>query len=310
MACYHPITGYRSKALTSSGKRKLVFNIKQAIDDGEVLISCGQCIGCRISYSKQWAIRCMHESSLYEENSFITLTYNPENLPYPPSLDKSHFQLFMKRLRRKLKNKKIRYYHCGEYGEETNRPHYHAILFGHDFEDKIFYKKSYNGDIYYTSEILNKIWGKGNCIIGEVTFESVAYTARYIMKKVNGDRKEEHYKCTDPDTGELFDIEPEYTTMSKGKNTGKGKGGIGAAWFQKYKSDVFPSDFIISRGKKVRVPKYYDNILAEQEPENFDYVKFQRELKSAVHTSEQTYERLVSKEKVKYAQLNKLKRGL
>lgn len=303
MPCYHPMVGYRSREFTKNGKRKIVFNPKYAVDDGEVTVACGQCLGCRLERSRQWAIRCMHEAQMHDHNCFITLTYNEENLPYPPSLNVKHYQDFMKRFRKKYSDAKIRFYHCGEYGDENQRPHYHAIIFGFDFPDKVLFKESFNGDNYYISESLNKLWGKGYCIIGEVTFESAAYVARYIMKKVNGDKAEDHYTTVDPDTGELFSIKPEYTTMSR-------RPGIGRDWYDKYKSDVYPSDFVIVRGRRMRPPKYYDDLLSEDDGGEYDYIKYQREIKANVHQLEQTSERLAVKEKVKVAQISKLKRGI
>lgn len=303
MPCYHPLVGYRSRELSANGKRKIVFNIKYAIDDGEVTVSCGQCLGCRLERSRQWAVRCMHEAQMHEDNTFITLTYNEDNLPYPPSLNVKHYQDFMKRFRKKYSDHTIRFYHCGEYGEENQRPHYHAIIFGFDFPDKEFFKKSFSGDNYYTSDSLNKLWGKGFCIIGDVTFESAAYVARYIMKKVNGEKAEEHYKCVDPESGELFDIKPEYTTMSR-------RPGIGKSWYDKYKSDVYPSDFVVVRGKKMRPPRYYDDLLMNEQGEEHDFIKYQRELKANTHLAEQTPERLAVKEAVKKAQVSKLKREI
>lgn len=86
--CYSPVKGYRSAQLTKNGKRKIVFNREQGFVDLPVTIPCGQCIGCRLEKSRQWAIRCVHEASLYENNCFITLTYSPENLPEDGSLKK------------------------------------------------------------------------------------------------------------------------------------------------------------------------------------------------------------------------------
>lgn len=303
MPCYHPLIGYRSKELTKNGKRKLVFNVKYAVDDGEITVPCSQCIGCRLDRSRQWAMRCVHESQMHEQNCFITLTYNEENLPYPPSLNHRHFQLFMKRFRKKFPDDTIRFYQCGEYGDENKRPHYHAIIFGFDFPDKTLWKESKNGDNYYVSDVLNELWGKGYAIIGSVTFESAAYVARYIMKKVTGDDQEEHYKCVDEDSGEVFDLKPEYTAMSR-------RPGIGKKWYDEYKKDVYPSDFVVLRGKKMKPPKYYDSLLEKEDGEEHDYIKYQRELKNAVYEKEQTYDRLVAKEKVKYQQIQTLKRSI
>jgi len=89
MPCYYPIKGYKSKKREPSGKRKIVFYAHQGLVDMPVTIPCGRCVGCRLERSRQWAMRCMHEASLHEENIFITLTYNPENLPEGNTLKKN-----------------------------------------------------------------------------------------------------------------------------------------------------------------------------------------------------------------------------
>ncbi len=186
MACFGPLKGWPSKKLTPSGKRQVVFNISQAYTDRPVNIPCGQCIGCRLDKSKQWAIRCVHEASLYDNNSFITLTYNTEHLPEDRSLEVRVFQLFMKRLRKRF-GTKIRFYACGEYGDQNGRPHYHACLFNHDFQDKKLWKRGKDPSLdLYRSADLEKLWPYGYSSIGEVTFQSAAYVARYIMKKITG----------------------------------------------------------------------------------------------------------------------------
>ena len=136
MPCYRPIKGYRSRRLNAeTGKRPVVFNPRDGFYDQPVDLPCGQCIGCRLERSRQWAIRCVHEASLHERNCFITLTYRDECLPTNGSLDLDAFQKFMKRLRRRF-GEGVRFFHCGEYGENFGRPHYHAILFNLDFSDK------------------------------------------------------------------------------------------------------------------------------------------------------------------------------
>jgi len=204
-------------------------------------------------------MRCVHEASLHEENSFITLTYSPENLPKWGSLEKTAYQKFMKRLRKRLDEKRVRYFHCGEYGEQTGRPHYHACLFGHDFEDKRLWTTR-NDLPVWRSETLEQLWPYGLSEIGTVTFESAAYVARYITKKVTGHHAREHYQRVDPSTGEVAHIQPEYTTMSR-------RPGIGKGWYDKYKNDVYPSDQVIVRGKPVKPPKYYDNLYEIEAPD-------------------------------------------
>jgi hypothetical protein len=202
-------------------------------------------MGCRLSRSRQWAIRCVHEAQAHAENCFITLTYSDDNIPDDRSLRVRDFQLFLKRLRRNTANR-IRFYHCGEYGELYGRPHYHALIFGHDFPDKLLWNTSNNLPLY-RSATLEQLWTMGYSSIGEVTFQSAAYVARYLLKKITGDPAQEHYEYVNPETGEVTQRKPEYTTMSR-------RPGIGRAWLDKYLSDVYPDDFIVIKGVKMPVP--------------------------------------------------------
>lgn len=301
MACYFPLTAYKDKQ--RDAKTCIVFSRPKSWK-GEVLnLPCGQCIGCRLERSRQWAVRCMHEASLFSDNSFLTLTYDDDHLPAGNSLVVSDFQDFMKRLRKSIAPRRVRYYHCGEYGEETKRPHYHALLFNHDFSDKKFFTER-GGNRIYTSESLSGLWPFGFSVIGEVTFESAAYVARYILKKVTGDSAPEHYG----------DRKPEYTTMSR-------RPGIGKGWFEKYSSDVYPADRVIVRGSISRPPRFYDDLLHKQDPSTLAFLKIKRE-KDAVHfvkdvyngreiyESDSSMRRLACKAEVKAAQIKMLKRGL
>ena len=298
MPCYHPMQGYRSRA---DGKT-IVFNPTYGWVDRPLTIPCGQCVGCRLERSRQWAVRCVHEASLHEDNCFITLTYNNESLPEDGSLNKKHFQDFMKRLRKKYKNKKIRYYHCGEYGDKNFRPHYHAIIFGLQFDDQKLFTVN-NGEKLYTSEKLEKLWPFGFSTIGTVTFESAAYVARYVMKKVNGKNAKNHYERVDSNTGEIYSLVPEYNTMSR-------RPGIAAGWFDKYKDDVYPSDNIHLREKTFRPPKFYDKMYEHLMPNEMEKIKMQRMKNMQKHAKDNTAERLAVKEQVKNAQLNKLIRSI
>ena len=304
MACYHPITAWYSKYTNDNGKRPLVFAEKDARPfDDPMQIACGQCVGCRLERSRQWAIRCVHEASLHENNCFITLTFNNENLERrdnPWSLDVRDFQLFMKRLRKKF-GKNIRFFHCGEYGENFGRPHYHACLFNFDFPDKELWRIS-NGCRLYISESLSKLWPYGFVTIGDVTFESAAYVARYILKKVTGDNAENHYQWTDEETGEIHPRKPEYTTMSR-------RPGIGKGWFDLYTSDVYPSDFVVINGKKMRPPKYYDKLYETERPYEFEEIKCNRVENARIHAENNTYDRLTVREKCKLEQIKRLPRN-
>lgn len=252
-------------------------------------------------------MRCVHEAKLYPHNCFITLTYNNENLPEDNSLDKSHFQLFMKRLRDHISyhynDRKIRYFHCGEYGEQLGRPHYHALLFNYDFNDKILHRVTPRGDKLYTSPTLEKLWGKGFATIGDANFETAAYVARYVTKKITGPNSFEHYTKYDRDSGEIItDLLPEYTTMSR-------RPGIGRAWLEKYLSDVYPDDFVLLRGKKLKPPKAYDNFHKIIDPFTHDEIKERRELAGKLHTQDSTPSRLATREIIQQEKIKILKRN-
>lgn len=301
MPCYRPLNGFKSKDLNPSGKRSIVFNYSQGYKDMPVTVPCGQCIGCRLERSRQWAIRCHHEASLHERNCFITLTYAPEHVPEQGTLIKKHYQDFMKRLRKRF-GPNIRYFHCGEYGEKNARPHYHACLFNFDFVDKKLWK-SVRGNNLYLSEALEELWPFGFSTIGDVTFESAAYVARYITKKINGDRALDHYTTYSRETGEITGERlPEYTTMSL-------KPGIGAGWIQKYHKDVYPNDLVIMREKEMKPPKYYDKIYDQYDATQFRKIKAKRVALAKERTPDNTPERLSVRERVKELATKLLKRS-
>jgi len=272
-------------------------------------LPCGQCIGCRLESSRQWAMRCVHEASMHENNCFITLTYDAENLPPDGGLKKKDFQNFMKRLRKQTKAK-IRYYHCGEYGDQTNRPHYHAILFGYNFDDWQYLFNSPGGEPIYTSKTLEKIWQNGFVTIGTMTFESAAYVARYCMKKLNGPLAEQinpktdlrHYERINEFTGEIVPVLSEYSTMSR-------RPGIAHNWIANFTRDVYPKDFTTIKGIRMQPPKYYDKYLGSIEPDMYDDIKAARAL-SGYNSTDNTSLRLSARETVKKAQFKQLKRSL
>ena len=305
MACYHPIQAWRGKDVGASGKRPLVFEPAYALDPTDYLhIPCGQCIGCRLKRSCDWAIRCCHEASLHKRNCFLTLTYNDDNLPEYGALRFDDFQKFMKRLRKKIWPSTVRYFHCGEYGDKTDRPHYHALIFGYDFPDKVLLKKSRRGDCYFTSQTLTDLWGLGHCLIGSVSFESAAYVARYIVKKQTGDSSFEHYAVIDHSTGEILAVRPkEYVTMSR-------RPGIGKDWYDKFSSDVYPRDFVVLNGRKMRPPKFYDKLFDIDSPEEFEALVDDRCLTAVKHVCNNTRERLTVRESVQTAALAQSVRSL
>lgn len=307
MPCYYPLRGYRSLHPNANGKFS-IHSIKarsrqEPAPPGTAAVDlpCGQCIGCRLERSRKWAVRCMNEASLYSDNCFITLTYRDEFLPANGSLDKDAFQLFMKRLRKKF-GSGPRYFQCGEYGEKFSRPHYHACLFNFDFPDKVPYKELPNGSFLYTSAVLASLWPFGFSTVGAVTFDSAAYVARYCLKKVTGDKAVPHYTRLDAETGELYELYPEFVRMSR-------RPGIGSKWYEKFSRDVYPSDFLISRGFKMKPPRYYDGLYEFQDKLSMEAIRERRAIKGYDARYDNTLDRLKVREKVAHAKLSNLKRS-
>jgi hypothetical protein len=205
-------------------------------------------MGCRLDKARSWAVRCVHEAKMHDAASFITPTFADEHLPADYSVSVRELQLFHKKLRHAYGP--FRFFACGEYGSEGLRPHYHELLFGLDFPDKRLYSVSRRGERLYHSEALENLWGKGRCLIGSVTLQSAGYCARYSMKKISGDKAADHYRRIHPVTGAPVQVQPEFIVMSR-------MPGIGSAWFDKFQSDAFPSDFLVVDGRKVPVPSYY-----------------------------------------------------
>ncbi|QKI28921.1 VP4 [Kummerowia striata gokushovirus] len=240
----------------------------------------------------------MHESQCHEVSSFLTLTY--EQCSPVESLRYRDFQLFMKRLR-KAHGSPVRFFMCGEYGENFGRPHFHACLFGIAFTDRKYIGDAGSGMKLYRSATLERLWPHGFSSVGNVTFESAAYVARYALKKVTGQAAVEHYRCVDLDTGEVVDRVPEFCHMSL-------KPGIGALWYERFHKGVFPRDWVVINGKRCRVPRYYDKMLKRADGFMLDDVKYARELDAMKWAHDNTVERLRVKEQVLHATVSFLPR--
>lgn len=297
MPCYHPIRAWRSP-------RGVAF--KPTPDSKDIQLPCGRCIGCRLERSRQWALRLEHEKKFHDQSSFITLTYDEHHVPRDGSLNVKHFQDFMKRLRKwkhSVDGGKIRFFHAGEYGEKKGRPHYHAILFGHSFEEEAYDSETNDrGDKTWSSRELDRLWTDGMSRIGAVTFESAAYVARYVTKKISGRAAEGHYQRICETTGEIFSLKPEYATMSR-------RPGIGALHFEKYHQDIYPHDQCVVRGHPTKPPRFYDKQLEKINPVAYQDLKDQREHALALAPKQdRTDARLHVRETVKLAQIGQLKR--
>lgn len=290
MACFAPLRAFRAPGLDSAGRSRVSFSPFGSYVDTEFAVPCGQCIGCRLERSRQWALRCMHEASLYERNCFLTLTYSDEFLPADGSLRFRDFQLFMKRLRFEF-GSGIRFFHCGEYGDVNLRPHYHALLFNFDFDDKRLHAAGADGHRLYVSATLDRLWPLGFGVIGSVTFDSAAYVARYCVKKVTGSAAADHY------AGRA----PEYATMSR-------RPGIGAGWYERFKADVYPSDFVVRAGRRMRPPKAYDRYLEREDLELSDSIRSARVRESRRWAENNTKARLAVREEVQLSRLKQLPR--
>ncbi len=320
MPCFHPLKALKGRRRNvDTGKRGISFDHSDSFYDLKVPLPCGSCVGCRTDRAKSWAVRCVHEASLYEKNCFITLTFSDKYLNPKGSLVKADFQNFMKNLRRrfaplvyvscfvnpdtrkynivrKWKPWGVRYFHCGEYGSQLGRPHHHACLFNFDFPDRVLWRVK-EGVRLYRSKILESIWSDprtgesfGFCTVGDVTFESAAYVARYVVKKITGEPAPGHYQGR----------EPEYVTMSR-------RPGIGKPWFDRYKSDVYPKDFVVIQGRTYKVPKYYDSYLESLSPVEYESVKADRLMRARL-SPDNTPERIEAREVVAKANLATLKR--
>jgi len=268
MTCYHPI-----KAWQKEEGAQLVFVEPREWLGNVLRVPCQKCIGCKIQYSQTWGTRMVHEGKMHKNNCFITLSYDEKHIPDRESLIKTAFPKFIRKLRQKNSGKTIRYYHCGEYGEDQEwkeyaqflpnykpklgRPHYHAIIFNHDFERSELFKSTAGGDLFISNE-LSDLWGKGFCSVAELNQDTAQYVARYVTQKKTGEQAIEKYKRVCPITAEIHPIQPEYSSMSL-------KPGIGYTFWEKYRREIINNDsvFHMAKGKVkiAKVPKYYDTQL-------------------------------------------------
>jgi hypothetical protein len=297
MSCLGPLTAYYSKDVNPSGKRSLVFKKEDSFSGVPVMVACQRCVNCRIQRAAAGAIRCVHESKSHPINSFVTLTYSDANLPADGGLHHEDFQLFMKRTRdwwsRNCGNYDPRFkmVMCGEYGETTARPHYHALLFGCDFSDRRFFSKTKAGGRLDTSQILTDLWGLGHCTVGDVEYESARYVCGYVLKKQTGPKAADYYMGRRPD----------YIVWGNG---------IGADYFAKFGPANYSQDFVVIGGKRMRIPRYYDTKFELIDPVKFASVKRSRRAKAASKADDLSNRRSWTREKVANARLAQFRRDV
>lgn len=252
MACVSPRAGYR----LPSGR--VSFSADLSGGGGKITLPCGQCIACRISKSREWATRCLHESRYHDSSYFLTLTY-ADNSVY--SVSRRDCQLFFKKLRKKYG--KFRYFLSAEYGESTSRPHYHMLAFGLNLGSDLHSVES-----TLVSPQLNEIWGHGHVHIGEVNSTTADYTCKYIIKRVTGPAADDFYR------GRL----PEFALMSR-------RPGIGANFISDFIDEIGNAGTVIVHGNERSVPKYYLSKLPEHYQEKIsqskkDFIADKPELKT------------------------------
>lgn len=268
MACFRPIPAYRRPG------GGVAFNSRDGFVDRPLELKCGKCVGCRRDRARDWAVRCVHEAAMHERNSFVTLTYSDEHLPGDYGLDVGDWQKFAKRLRKRMGP--FRFFHCGEYGERGSRPHYHALIFGHDFRDgaRIIQREPHS---LWSSERLDEVWGLGRVTVGAVNVATASYVAQYCMKKLG--------------TSEYGGRKPPYVTMSR-------RPGLGAGWYEKYAGDVFPSDEVIVEGQRFTPPRFYVEKLSDA-----DQQEMKRNRAASVNREHTTPERLAVREECAKARM-------
>lgn len=280
MPCFHPIRGYihpHTRRFTPSRQTGLYSDVYRHVP-------CGRCIGCKLEHSRQWAVRCVHESRLHEQNAFITLTYAPEYLPPGGTLDRDHLTKFLKRLR-KRRGKRLRYLACGEYGDKKGRAHYHLQLFGDAFIDDRRFHKMHNGNPLYRSQTLESLWPYGHSNVAGANFATAAYIARYSLKKRNHEQHDHIY--VDKPTGVIR--EREYVTMSR-------MPGIGFDWLDQNFREVYRKDQVVINGHASGVPKAYDRHMEDTHPDFIEEIRSQRQRKALERGTDRDPDRLSKKE--------------
>lgn len=345
MPCYHPLIRVENlnkiqKALDGHKYFKATIEhpndylqrieeLKNNLNYRYQLIPCGNCIGCRLEYSREWANRGYLETKSWKQNWFVTITYDDENMTtleetkdqneitywnngtWNGTLVPKELTQFIKNVRQIMKRKynedNIRFMACGEYGEEGQRPHYHIIFFNLNLPtDTFFEPKIINKETYFRNKIIEQAWTKGISNISEATWNNIAYTARYITKKVNGKTSSEHYASK----GQT----KEFLRVSRAP-------GIGRYYYDEKKEEIYKNDEIIIVNKEgaisTKPPKYFDKLYEKDNPEHWKEIKAKRirMAKMNAKLEDQTHSltrlnHLAIKERTKASKVQTLKRSM
>lgn len=325
MPCTNPLKAYVSSHTHPSGKPKFVFTPEKSIDGKVMYLPCGSCDSCHAFESGIKGWRSELEASQYEDNNtFVTLSYATEHLPKDLSLHHKHWQEYIRAVRdyernqAKKENREpsaIRFAMCGEYGKATAannliaRPHFHGLLFNYKFTDEQEEGVNDLGQLLYSSEICERLWGRGNIIIGEVEKGSANYIARHnekhkskedrILIDANGKR---YMWIWNSLTGKRNRVKPEYGKASN-------RPGIGKSWYDEHKKDIYETvpKGLISCGHYADFPstkavphyrmpgRYFDKLFESEEPEKMALIKEQRIKQAQAQAADNTAERLETK---------------
>lgn len=279
----NPDTGKQQYRIVSMRQLNKVLIDKYLADSDVKQVPCGHCMACRLAYSRTWANRLMLEKKYYPDYLcwFITLTYNDWHVPFSDqqtmTLFKRDVQLFFKRLRSNT-GQKIRYFLSGEYGTSTMRPHYHAIVFGLDPGPLDLQYVDSRGSPFYRSALVERVWSAeydfnklelavkrkdfdrvnyctetdyyriGNVLLSPVSWDTCAYTARYVVKKLTG-KGASFY--------DEYGLAVPFSLSSR-------RPGIGRQYYDDYKDEIFRHEYFSigdsSGSRRVYPPRYYKSL--------------------------------------------------
>ena len=249
----------------------------------KIAVGCGKCPSCLVARARDWAVRIYCELKTSPGPCwFVTITYDPEHLPYGNTLQPDDMRLFIKKIRNHYPKYKVKYLYVGEYGEDHGRAHYHICLFNTDLTDLEQVGMS-SGMPIFESAKLTKLWGKGIVSIGTLTPKSAYYCAQYINKKIFGEKAEAHYNKICKDTGEIISQLPEFNRMSR-------KPALGTDFFNKYRKQYDCPEldfFVLPGGIKVPQTKHFDKMLKAEAPELLEIIKEERIKKAKKLTPEE-----------------------
>ena len=304
MPCFSPKpAGFRTRP---DGKKEIVFG-RQSQFSGytPIELPCGRCSGCLIDRARHWATRCQLEALESPDNWFVTLTYDDEHIPWVqsatanpntgevldevwlPTLRKSDARRFIHDLRQLAERRRgesgIRFFLSGEYGDQTQRPHYHCLLFNYRCPDLILFKKC-DGIAYFVSDEIATAWPYGQALLTYYSFETGAYVAGYVLKKCKA-RLNEPFGCDDEPVY-VDGRQKEFINMSRRPGIGRRFYDEKGMYIYEYDGIVVPSGSF-TPAHVVKPPPYFDRLMADTDPDLMVSVKERRKALALVGQREE-----------------------